>query len=195
MVAMSEGVSASISAGGGAVRALSRRILAQESLFLTRFTSEIDGAWVSLAPSLPGDLLAVENPETGLIIQSGSFLAADASIELRTNFGGVQRMLGKEGAFIVKSEGYGDVLLSAYGGIQRFDLERGQRITLDTGHFVASDGHMRYQLGILEGIVVSALSKEGLIATFEGPGSVYAQTRSAVELRSLLFPHRPQNEG
>lgn len=193
MVAMSDGVKASVTSGGGVGRAVGRRILAQESLFLTRFRAVEHGAWVSLAPSLPGDVRAVPVSEEGLVIQSGSFLAASGGVDIDTKWGGARRILGREGAFVVKVSGAGDTIIAAYGGLQRIELAAGQRITVDTGHFVASSADMEYQLGILDNVVTSALSKEGLVSRFEGPGVVYVQTRSPVELRSWIFPDRPHN--
>lgn len=193
MVMMSDGVKVSASLPGGVTRALGRKLLSQESFFQTKFTGLIDGAWVALSPPLPGDINVVTLPPAGLIIQSGSYLASAASVQLRTDFAGLSRIVGREGAFVIHAEGEGQLMLSAYGGVQRIELAAGQRLVIDTGHYVASSADMAYEIGMLEGIVTSALSGEGLVASLTGPGIVFVQTRSPKELRSWLAPERPQN--
>lgn len=193
MVMMSDGVKVSASTQGSVTRAIGRKFLSQESFFQVKYTGLANGAWVALSPALPGDLHVVDLPAAGLTIQSGSYLASSSDVDLRTDFGGLARIVGKEGAFILNASGRGHVVLSAYGGIQRIDLLAGQRLVVDTGHYVASAADMPYEIGLLEGVVTSALSGEGLVASLTGPGPVFVQTRSPVELRSFMYPDRPQN--
>lgn len=195
LVTMSDAIKVRPSTGGGVMRAAARRVLAQESFFVTEYTAQLDGAWVALAPPYPGDVEVLECPPEGLIIQSGSFLAGAGTVDISTEFGGVARIAGREGAFVIRAQGHGKLVLSAYGAIQKFILEPRQSITVDTGHFVAASATVDYKVHLLEGFVTAGLSGEGLVARFTGPGKVFVQTRSPRELGSWLSPYRPQNEG
>lgn len=194
-VAMNTAVSVSAFLKGGVVESAKRKFLAKESLFITRFRGLAEGAWVALSPAYPGDIDEVEVPPEGLVVQPGSYLAHTAGVKLGTEVGTLARIIGREGAFVVTLRGEGKALLSSYGGLQRFDLAEGQRMVVDTGHYVASGQNVRYDVGLLEGVTTSVLSGEGLVATLTGPGPVFIQTRSPQELNSWLFPPRPQDEG
>ncbi len=194
MVAMSGGLRTRPSTPGGLTKALSRKFLSQESFFLNRFTATHPGAWVSLAPPLPGDIKLIPIPPDGLTVQSGSYLASESSLEVSTSFGGISRIIGREGAFVLTLTGRGKALIAAYGGIERIDLDAQQTLIVDTGHYVASSSSMPYEIRLLEGAVTSAASGEGLVALIKGPGAVFIQTRSPKELRSWLMPERKQNK-
>lgn len=178
---------------GGVFRSAARKVLGGESFFLTGYEALQSGAWVTLAPAFPGDICDVEVPEDGLVIQAGSYLGHSEGVTQGTEYGGLARIAGKEGAFLVTLDGEGHALLSSYGAIQRFDLGPGDELIVDTGHFVASGRSVEYRIGTLQGVTTSVLSGEGLVAQLRGPGPVFTQTRSPVELRSWLFPPRPQD--
>lgn len=194
-VAMNTAVRVRAFLKGGVVASAKRRFLAKESLFITHFRGLAEGAWVAVAPAYPGDIAEVEVPPEGLFVQPGSYLAHTGGVRLDTAVGSVARLVGREGAFVVTLNGEGKALLSSYGAIQRFDLQPGQRMVVDTGHYVASGQHVQYEVGLLEGLTTSMFSGEGLVSTLTGPGPVFIQTRSPQELQSWLFPPRPHDEG
>ena len=91
MVSMSESVSMKTEVRGGIMSGLKRKALGGESFFINEFKAEEMSGEVTVAPSLPGDIIALEVGEQPLLIQSGSFLAASPEVVIDTKFGGGRR--------------------------------------------------------------------------------------------------------
>jgi uncharacterized protein (TIGR00266 family) len=196
MVAMSGGVEASATLPGGVVRAAVRRVIAQESLVMSRFTARIHGAWVAVAPRFPGDVssLAVE-PGNDICLQSGALLAHSAHVDVAAGVGNIQTLALREGATVLRASGAGELLVAAYGALERFDLRDGEQLVIDSGHVAAWTAGMQLRIGPLKGLVSAQLTGEGLVGEFTGPGTVFVQTRAEQQLRSWLFPERGQDRG
>jgi len=191
MVAWSAGVEVSARMHGGVVRSAVRRAMVGESFFFSRYRSQIHGGWVALAPRFPGDIVPVEVGVSGpLLVQSGSLLGYAEQVDVLTRVGSFQQVVMREGATVMRAEGTGQVLLCAYGGIQRFQVEAGQQMIVDTGHLVAWSESLQLKVGPLSGVVTSALTGEGLVCAFTGPGVVFIQTRAEQQFASWLFPDR-----
>eukprot|EP01025_Chloroclados_australasicus_P021111 TRINITY_DN2215_c1_g1_i1.p2 TRINITY_DN2215_c1_g1~~TRINITY_DN2215_c1_g1_i1.p2 ORF type:complete len:124 (-),score=15.45 TRINITY_DN2215_c1_g1_i1:360-731(-) len=78
----------------------------------------------------------------------------------------------------------------------RYDLRPGEVRKIDNGHLVAWHGNMQYTISkASSGIIASVLSGEGLVCTFTGPGTIYIQTRSLINLASELAPYLPSQGG
>lgn len=191
MVALSAGMEVNASVDGGVVRAAMRKALVRESFFFTRFRAQVHDAWVALAPRFPGDVEAVGLSSTGgLLVQSGSLLAYGEDVDVVTRVGSLPQMVMREGATVMRASGTGKVLLCSYGGIQRFEVQAGQQMVVDSGHLVAWSEGMDMRVGPLSGVVSQALTGEGLVCAFTGPGLVFIQTRAEQQLMSWLFPQR-----
>lgn len=197
MAAMSAGVSVSAGLGpGGVTKAVLRKQLGGESFFMTRYSSSIHGAWVALAPKYPGDVEhSPLDGERALLIQSGSLLAVSSGVSIDVRWAGMRSIAMREGSMLLKVAGEGDVLMSSYGGIQRFELAEGEQMIVDTSHLVAFSEDISFKIGPLGGVGVAALSGEGIVAKMTGPGLVYIQTRAETGLRGWLFPQSEQSRG
>jgi uncharacterized protein (AIM24 family) len=68
---------------------------------------------------------------------------------------------------------------------------------IDTGHLVAWEGHMQYNLrkAAKSGYFRSFLSGEGMVAEFNGPGEILIQTRNLAAFAGLLKPFFPSQGG
>ncbi len=140
---------------------------------------------------MPGDIVALEIGEQPLLIQSGSFLAATPDVEVDTKWGGAKTFFSGEGFFLLRCTGVGTVFVSAYGGIRLVDLAPDQRYVVDTGHMVAFDESVQYQVGRSGGWKTTLFSGEGLVANLTGPGRFYMQTRSPQSFVDWLAPKLP----
>jgi uncharacterized protein (TIGR00266 family) len=196
MTAMSGGIQVQATAGpGGVTKGLMRKAFANESFFMTRYTSRVHGGWVALSPRYPGDIAVIDiHPDRPLLAEQGSFLAVSQGLEVDVRLGNLGTIAMREGATLQKIHGEGTALLCSYGGIQRFGLAGGQQIVVDTGHLVAFTQGMGFTVGPLSGLVTAKLSGEGLVAQLTGPGEVYIQTRAEDQLQSWLMPKRLQNQ-
>jgi len=89
MVSMSSGIEIKTAAKGGIFGALKRSVLGGESFFINTFHASEAGE-VTFAPSLPGDISAIELKGETLFAQSGSYIAASPEIEVNTKWGGAK---------------------------------------------------------------------------------------------------------
>ena len=191
MVAMSSGIDLQTSTQGGVMKGLRRAVLGGESFFMNTFTAQRDGVQLFVAPPLPGDVVAW--PISGsLLVQSGSFLASSAGIEVDTSWGGAKTFFSREGLFILRVSGQGDVVLSSYGAIHAVDLEPGQTFTVDTGHMVAWTEGVGYAVRKVGSWKSTFFSGEGLVCDLTGPGRIYLQTRSQDAFLGWLIPKLPK---
>jgi uncharacterized protein (TIGR00266 family) len=193
-MAMTRGdVSMSTSTQGGFMKGL-RRSLGGESFFVNDFSSR-SGGIVAVAAALPGDMTLV--PLSGaqtVLVQSGSWIASDPSIEVDAKWGGGRTFFSGEGLVLLRCSGHGDMLVSAYGAIRSATLGAGETMTLDTGHVVAFDDTVQYSVRKAGSWKSTILGGEGLVTDFTGPGRVWLQTRSSSDLiawiQSKLPPQR-----
>ncbi len=71
-------------------------------------------------------------------------------------------------------------MLAVYGAIDVIDLQPGETVTIDTGHVVAYDLGMNFNMRrAVQGRTIQSMkSGEGFVFDFTGPGRVLAQTRN-----------------
>jgi uncharacterized protein (TIGR00266 family) len=192
MVSYDDGIDIETAANGGLFGSLKRSLLGGESFFQNTFTAREAGE-VTLAPPLPGDIVAHDLDGETLFVQSGSYLASSRDIELDTQFGGGRSFFGGEGLFLLRLDGTGAAFLSSYGAIQEKELTDGQKYTVDTGHIVAFESTTTFDVRAVGGLRSTLFSGEGLVCEFEGPGRVWIQTRSPDAFLTWLIPKLPSN--
>ena len=192
MVAMSSGVSIETKAAGGILKSLARSFLGGESFFMNTYQAPASGGWINLAPPLPGDMFELDLSSESLMVQSGSFVASEESIEVDTQWGGGRTFFASEGLILLKASGSGKLLLSSYGAIEETILSAGESITVDTGHLVAFTEGIGFNVRAIGGIKSTLFSGEGLVVDLSGPGRVLTQTRSQDAFLSWLIPRLPK---
>jgi uncharacterized protein (TIGR00266 family) len=185
MVSMTTNVEMTTEVEGGVFDALKRKMLG-ESFFMNTFVAGGGKGQVTFAPPMPGDIEHVELAGMPLYLQSGSFLACALSVELDTKWGGAKNFFADERLFLLKAGGEGPVFFSGFGAIQQVELEQGQRYIIDTGHVVAFDDLVHFEVRKAGGLKSFFFSGEGLVCEFVGPGRVYLQTRNKDALHSWL---------
>ncbi len=190
MVSMSSTIRMETSARGGVLSGLRRSVLGGESFFVNTFRAETPGQ-VTVAPALPGDIVALDLTGQTLLVQSGSFLAATEGIEVDTKWGGAKSFFSREGLFLLKCRGHGTLWVSSYGAIHEIDLGASEPYIVDTGHMVAFDESVGYDVGRAGGWKSTLLGGEGLVVHLTGPGRFYMQTRSADSFLDWLIPKLP----
>jgi len=196
MVSMSANVDLYSEMKGGVFGAL-KRAVGGESAFVSTFTAKGGPGEVTFAPGAPGDVAGIEMQGQTFMVQSSSYLAGDMSLVVDTKFGGAKSFFGGEGLFVLQVSGTGLLLVSSFGSIHRKVLRPGEQYVIDTGHLVAWEGHMQYNLrkAAKSGFLRSFLSGEGMVAEFNGPGEILIQTRNLAAFASLLKPFFPTQGG
>lgn len=181
MVAHSAGVSLEAKAEGGILAGLKRSMLSGESFFVSTFTAPQQGGWVDVAPSLPGDMLALQiAPDRPYFISRGGWIANSTGVQVESKWGGFANLFGGEGGFGLRASGQGEVVVGVFGAIDVIDLAPGEPVTIDTGHVVAYDLSIRFTIrrAVSGRSLQSLKSGEGLVFDFVGPGRVLLQTRN-----------------
>ncbi len=187
MNAMSSGMEIETKATGGIGKAFKRSFLGGESFFMNTFTAGVGGGWIQVAPTLPGDIATIDlEPGRRIFVRSGSFMASEMDVSFDTKWGGAKSFFGGSGLFLLKCEGQGDMIVSSYGALDRFTLEAGHSITVDSGHVVAFDASVQYDVRKVGGWKSTILSGEGLVVELTGPGEVMTQTRSEDDLEAWV---------
>lgn len=196
MVSMSSNVDLHSEMKGGVFGAL-KRAVGGESAFVSTFTARGGPGEVAFAPGTPGDVAGIEMRNQTFMVQSSSYLAGDTSLVVDTKFGGAKSFFGGEGLFVLQISGSGLLLVSSFGSIHRRTLRAGEQYVVDTGHLVAWEGHMQYNLrkAAKSGYLRSMLSGEGMVAEFAGPGEILIQTRNLAAFAGLLKPFFPSQGG
>ena len=192
MVSMSQGISVQTKAAGGILKSLARSLLAGESFFQNIYRAPAGGGELTVAPALPGDLFVLDLGGESLLVQSGSYVASEAGVNLDTKWGGAKTFFASEGLIMLRASGTGKLLLSSFGAIHEVNLERGQTYTVDTGHLVAFTEGIGFKVRRIGGLKSTFLSGEGLVVDLTGPGRVLLQTRSTDAFLAWLLPHLPK---
>lgn len=189
MVSMSANMDLHAEMKGGVFGAL-KRAVGGESAFVSTFTARNGPGEVTLAPGAPGDISGIEMQNQVFMVQSSSYLAGDTSLTVETKFGGAKSFFGGEGLFVLQVSGAGLLLVSSFGTIHRKTLRPGEQYVIDTGHLVAWEGQMQYNLrkASKSGFFRSMLSGEGMVAEFTGPGEILIQTRNLAAFAGMLKP-------
>jgi uncharacterized protein (TIGR00266 family) len=188
MVSMTPDITIQTGIAGGLMGALKRSILGGESFFMNTFQAPPAGGEMTLAPSLPGDLIVQEMAGESLLVQSGSYVASAQGVQVDTQWTGARTFFASEGLFMLKCAGSGSLILSSYGAIHEMMLKPGQRYTVDTGHLVAFSLGIGFSVRPIAGIKSTLFSGEGLVVDLTGPGRVLMQTRSTDALLTWLMP-------
>ena len=172
---------------GNAIGALTRSVLAKESFFITSVRATDTPGEVTLAPAVPGDIVAMDLGGRNLIVQGGSYLASSKGVDVNTQWGGLKGFIGGEGLFFLRVSGAGTVFLTSFGAIHKRELAPGEKYVVDSGHLVAYEEGVKMETamasgtgggGFLKRAINSAVTGEGLVMKFTGPGTVYMQTRN-----------------
>jgi len=178
----------------GAIAGAVGQMLGGESFLVNHLTAHGDTAEVVLSPTLPGDIQSyMLERDTTLVIQSASYLGSEADIALDGEWGGARSFFGREGLFMLRASGHGQLLMNAFGGIQAESVNG--EFVVDTGHIVAFEDTLEFDVSKFNsGWVSSFLSGEELVCRFRGEGTVFLQTRAPNAFGAVVGGRLPPRE-
>lgn len=154
-----------------------KSVLGGESMLANEFTAEGEPGTVTLAPPTPGDVMCHELDGGTLYASDGAFLAASPDVDIDSELGGIRSMLAGASLTPLALKGTGTVMIDAYGGLERLELDDGESYVLDNEHVVAWDDSVDFETRRVGGLKSTLLSGEGLVFEFSGPGTAWYQTR------------------
>ncbi len=176
-----------------------KRKLMGESLFFTYFRAGSGHGEVGFAGHYPGKIQVFElAPGQTIMVQRDGFLFAQASVTL--DIAMVRRLgaglLGGEGFILQKLTGPGAVFVHAGGDHVDFTLAAGEVLQVQTGHLVAFEPTVNYDVQLVGSIRTAIFGGEGLfLTTLTGPGRVILQSLTLERLRHELSPGEHRNNG
>jgi uncharacterized protein (TIGR00266 family) len=194
MVSYSDGITTETKAEGGLFGGL-KRMVGGESFFQNTYTAPGQGGEITLAPSLPGDMMTIEIGQGAFMLQSGAYVASEMGVAMDTKWGGSKGFFGSGSLLLLRVTGSGTVLAAAYGAIEERALQSGQRYTVDTGHIVGFEESVSFTVKRVGNWKSTILGGEGLVCELTGPGRVLMQTRSEEAFLGWLLPKIPQKSG
>jgi uncharacterized protein (TIGR00266 family) len=179
MVGMTPNVAMQTQSGG--LMSGLKRMFGGESFFRNTFTAQGAQGEVLFATPLPGDIAVLDcGPSKQWSMQSGAFVASATTVQVATKSGGGRGFFGGVGLFVLEASGAGQVLVGGFGALDAIEVDGS--MVIDTGHVVAWESSLSYSVGKSGGgWIASLLSGEGLVCTFQGRGTVYLQSRNAIE--------------
>jgi uncharacterized protein (TIGR00266 family) len=176
-----------------------KRKLMGESLFFTYFKTAMGPGQVGFAGHYPGkiqvfDLVAGQT----IMVQRDGFLFAQSTVTL--DIAMVKRLgaglLGGEGFILQKLTGPGLVFIHAGGDHVDFTLAPGETLQVQTGHLVAFEPSINYDIQMVGNIRTAIFGGEGLfLTTLTGPGRVILQSMTLERLRHELAPAEHRGAG
>ena len=181
MAWQTEGIKMSTNAKGGVMQSLGR-MFTGESIFMSTYSAEEDGAKVAFATTVPGEIMPVNISESqGLMIQKGAFLCAEPDVNLKIALTKkfTAGLFGGEGFVLQKATGNGMLFLEVDGDPIVKELKEGEVLKVDTGNVVAFDESVKYEIETVKGLGNILLGGEGLFLTrLVGPGRVIIQSQN-----------------
>jgi len=174
---------------GGALKALGRAVTSGESFFITKATSQAEGAVIAIAPPVPGMIKELKVGTTQWYINDGAFLACETSVnyEIQRQSLGRAIFAGTGGLFIMQTKGQGSMLINSFGDIVEMELDGSKPLTVDNTHVLAWTSGLTYHLRVASG-TFGFKTGEGLVNEFQGKGKVLIQTRNIASLAGALDP-------
>ena len=176
MVAMSPSIQIETSARGGVLGSLKRSFLGGESFFMNTFSSVGSSGEIYFSPPTSGDIWSLDVDNRTYILSTGAFVCSTPGIELDSKWGGAKAFFSGEGLFFLKAAGNGTLFFSSFGAIH--EIKVNEEYIVDTGHIVAFEESLQYNIEKVGGLKSLFLSGEGLVCRFKGSGKLYLQTRN-----------------
>jgi len=184
----------------GKMLSAGKRVLTQESIFMTHFTNEGQGKRrVAFAAPYPGKIIPVDMSKVGgkLLCQKDAFLAAALGTKLGIAFN--KRLgtgfFGGEGFILQNIHGDGMVFVHACGTVIKKELNN-ETLRVDTGCLVAFTQGVEYNIEMVGGLKSMFFGGEGLfLATLSGTGTVLLQSLPFSRMADRILSHAPSGGG
>lgn len=190
MAWQTQGIKMKTNARGGVMKSLGR-IFTGESIFMSSYEAEVDGAKIAFATTVPGDVIPVNmtNTPNGIILQKKAFLCAEDDVELKIKFTKKfsAGLFGGEGFILQQATGRGMLFLEIDGDPIVKELAPGEVLKVDTGNVVAFEPTVAYEVETVKGLGNIFLGGEGLFLTrLTGPGKVIIQSQNFMDFAGRI---------
>ena len=190
-----DGIVMKTNARGGFLKSIGR-MFSGESIFMANYTAEKDDSIIAFGTTVPGNIMPVDLSQmpNGIIVQKGSFLCAEDSVETSVTFSKrfTTGLFGGEGFILQKAQGRGMLFLEVDGDPIEKVLQPGEVLKVDTGNVVAFETSVSYEIEVIKGLGNIFLGGEGIFLTrLVGPGRVIIQSQNFSDFVGRIVPFLP----
>jgi uncharacterized protein (TIGR00266 family) len=143
----------------------------------------------------PGDALPFAvTPGDGWILTKKAFVCATPGVEISSRFAGCMTTIcTDEGPFFSKittKESLSIFWAGSYGEIVKHEIPDGKSLIVDGGLFFAAHQDTDVHISFLGDPCTACCSGEGIIMKFNGPATVYCQSRDPAIFDSIFLPQK-----
>jgi uncharacterized protein (TIGR00266 family) len=197
VLATSYGVAVEPQRHGGLLKSIAKATGAANVVSSSTCIAPLEGGWVDVAPSLPGDLRVVElDGQASWCVTKDRWLACASTVALDTQWPGFRMVFGGDSGFLAHAAGRGPLVLSCCGALDVITLAVNELVTVGAGYLVAYIDTLQVRLrAISPGVEQSVRTGEGLVFDFAGPGQLITQTRNPRGLAAWLQANGPNAKG
>lgn len=198
MMYMEDGIEMDTSTAGGLLTGIKRKF-SGESFFISTFANHGNRkAAVGFAADYPGKILPVDLGRGQVLCQRNAYLCSAKGIEVTVaftkKFGA--GFFGGEGFILQRLAGDGLAFIHAGGYVIERELERGERLRVDTGCIVGFEASVDYDIKMIKGVKSMLFGGEGLFyAVLRGPGKIWIQTTPFSRFADRVVSAAGKNRG
>lgn len=177
-----------------------KRMISGESIFMTHFTSQIEGKrHVAFGAPYPGKIIPVNLEEMGgeILCQKEAFLCAamGTSVSIAFNKRLGAGFFGGEGFILESLHGDGNVFMHVGGTIIKRELQD-EKLMIDTGCIAAFTPSLDYSIERAGNLKSMFFGGEGLfLATLRGTGTLWMQSLPFSRLADRILANAPKAGG
>jgi uncharacterized protein (TIGR00266 family) len=184
--------------GGGGMFGALKRMAGGSTLFMTEYKANGGPGSVSFAARLPGSILPVDiaGGQDKMIHRHG-FLCGTHGVEISIGF---QRSLGAgvfggDGFRLTHLAGQGTAWVELSGEVITYDLAAGETLRVHPGHVGMFDTSVSFDITRIKGIKNMLFGGDDIfLAALTGPGKVWLQTLTVVNLAHAIIPYLPTGD-
>lgn len=177
-----------------------KRMISGESIFMTHFTSQIEGKrHVAFGAPYPGKIIPVNLEEMGgeILCQKEAFLCAamGTSVSIAFNKRLGAGFFGGEGFILERLRGDGNIFVHVGGTIIKRELQD-EKLMIDTGCIAAFTPSLDYSIERAGNLKSMFFGGEGLfLATLRGTGTLWMQSLPFSRLADRILANAPKAGG
>ena len=191
-----QSIEMSTNSDGGFFKSIGRAFAGTSLMFVTHRATQNDSK-ITFSSSFPGTILPFTIDDNhSYLAQKSAFLVADPGVKIdaTVNKKFWAGLLGGEGFVLQKFTGNGILLAEIDGSVQEVDLKPGQQIKVETGHIALFESTVTYDIQTVKGFKNTIFGGQGFfLTTLTGPGKVYLQTLTAMDLARSISPYIPKD--
>lgn len=127
-------------------------------------------------------------------MNTGAFLASEENVNYQMKRQKLSGALlgGTGGFFVMETTGSGQILVSAFGDVEKIELDGSAPVIIDNQHVIAWTSSLDYNIKVASG-TFGFKTGEGVVNEFHGRGSVYIQTRNLESFASHINTFIPNS--